>query len=472
MSSVPLSQLTSLPTYASCSTSRLKSLYSDFTYQKQSNPTSYSSNVEWWRRTLEGALLRGWLSESHNAAAVPDRLVLHANGVSFSDNFRVEGVGKPLSIPTVISELCSSKALIPFADFMNASRSIYDPGWLPYRIASVVVGKPLWWALGQLGIVDTQAGAFGDSSTAERWKKVKGNYVVVSLLERAAERILERQRRKSTGNIADVLYNVDGFREEFAACAFEGAPLSDSDIRVVLKFLERDKRTVVVKGEVIKFLEQGVSETPEVTAVDNGILALKTAVEKLQKQVDGLQHRIDERTRQISESLRQKRKEIALAQLRSRKQLEEVRQKRLESLNLLESTLLRVETSAGDIEIMKSYQSSTVTLREILSHQLLQRDKIDETMDAMASANADAREVDDAIQMGAEMAHAEAGVDESELEAELRALVQDVEKEKEEAAVQAQRDRLAAGGLTAPMHTPSSQKAAEEKPQQREPVEA
>ena len=132
---------------------------------------------------------------------------------------------------------------------MNASRSIYDPGWLPYRIASVVVGKPLWWALGQLGIVDTQAGAFGDSSTAERWKKVKGNYVVVSLLERAAERILERQRRKSTGNIADVLYNVDGFREEFDACAFEGAPLSDSDIRVVLKFLERDKRVVVVKGE-------------------------------------------------------------------------------------------------------------------------------------------------------------------------------------------------------------------------------
>ena len=102
MSSVPLSQLTSLPTYASCSTSRLKSLYSDFTYQKQSNPTSYSSNVEWWRRTLEGALLRGWLSESHNAAAAPNRLVLHANGVSFADNFRVEGVGKPLSIPTVI----------------------------------------------------------------------------------------------------------------------------------------------------------------------------------------------------------------------------------------------------------------------------------------------------------------------------------------------------------------------------------
>ena len=83
---------------------------------------------------------------------------------------------------------------------------------------------------------------------------------------------------------------------------------------------------------------------------------------------------------------------------------------------------------------MKSYESSTATLREILAHPLLQREKIDETMDAMASANADAREVDDAIQMGAEMAQADAGVDESELEAELQALVRDVEKEKGEAA--------------------------------------
>lgn len=209
------------------------------------------------------------------------------------------------------SELCGSKGLIPLADFLNASRTIYDPGWLPYRIASFVVGKPLWWALGQLGVVDTQASAFGDSGTAERWKKVKGDYVAVKLLEQAAERILERQRQKSTGNFADALYNAESFRTEFAGCAFENASLSDLDVKVILKFLERDKRAIVVKGEasphlrsrldwcllraqVIKFVEQGTTETLEVTAVDSGLLALKTAVQKLQAQVDGLQRRIDE----------------------------------------------------------------------------------------------------------------------------------------------------------------------------------
>ncbi|CDO68293.1 hypothetical protein BN946_scf184799.g20 [Trametes cinnabarina] len=492
MSSIPLSQLSSLPTYASASTSRLKSLYSDFTYQKHSNATSYSSNVEWWRRTLESALVRGWLSESHSSGTISDRLVLHATGVSFIEHFRVEGVGKPLSIPTVIvsaaawlrasgtthrrtslgkSELCNSKALIPLYDFLNASRSIYDPGWLPYRIASFVVGKPLWWALGQLGIVDAQDSTFGDSSTAERWKKVKGDYVVVSLLEGAAERILERQRQKSTGNIADALYTTDSFREEFSCCAFENASLSDLDLKVLLRFLERDKHAIVVKGEVIKFTELGTATASEVTAVDGGILALKTAVQKLQKQVDDLQTRIDERTRRISEDLRQKRKETALLHLRSRKQLEEVRRKRVESLHLLESTLLRVETSAGNIEIMRSYESSTVTLQEILSHPLLQREKIDETMDALASANADAREVDDAIQMGTEMAHPDAAVDDSELEAELAALVQDVEKGKADADAQVQRDRLEADKLTAPAHAPA-QLEIQDDTQQKEKVAA
>ncbi len=112
MSSVPSSQ-PALPTYASVTTSRLKSLYSDFTYQKHSNPTSYASNVEWWRHTLEAAQLQGWLSESRNptnSGASPDRLVLHAYGVALADKFRAEGVGKPLSIPTVIVSACISRA--------------------------------------------------------------------------------------------------------------------------------------------------------------------------------------------------------------------------------------------------------------------------------------------------------------------------------------------------------------------------
>lgn len=103
---------------------------------------------------------------------------------------------------------------------------------------------------------------------------------------------------------------------------------------------------------------------------------------------------------------------------------------------------------------MKSYESSTVTLRAILSHPSLQREKIDETMDAMASANADAKEIDEVIRINVDISHADAGIDESELEAELAALVKEVEIEKYEEERREKEKRLASGSLRVPSQTP------------------
>lgn len=44
--------------------------------------------------------------------------------------------------------------------------------------------------------------------------------------------------------------------------------------------------------QVIKFVDAGQSR--EVTAVDRGILELKSAVENLHAQIDNVQHKIDE----------------------------------------------------------------------------------------------------------------------------------------------------------------------------------
>ena len=112
---------------------------------------------------------------------------------------------------------------------------------------------------------------------------------------------------------------------------------------------------------------------------------------------------------------------------------------------------------------MKSYESSTATLRAILAHPLLQREKIDETMDALATANADAREVDDAIQLSVGMAQSDAGVDEDELEAELQALVSEVEVEKT-------RERLHAQELSTPVHPPPAEAATESDSREKVPV--
>lgn len=60
-------------------------------------------------------------------------------------------------------------------------------------------------------------------------------------------------------------------------------------------------------------------------------------------------------TKRISTALRQQQKSIALAHLRFKKSLEEVLTKRLGALQNLEATLMSVETAAGDIEVMVSF---------------------------------------------------------------------------------------------------------------------
>ena len=95
---------------------------------------------------------------------------------------------------------------------------------------------------------------------------------------------------------------------------------------------------------------------------------------------------------------------------------------------------------------MKAYNTSAATLRAVLAHPSLQRVKIEETMEALASANADAKEISD------ELAAQGVTVDDSEVEAELEGLVADVENERK---VQEQKEKEAKlTSLKAPKHVP------------------
>lgn len=109
---------------------------------------------------------------------------------------------------------------------------------------------------------------------------------------------------------------------------------------------------------------------------------------------------------------------------------------------------------------MKTYESSTATLKAILSHPSLQRDKIEETMDALATSTADAREIDDAIRMGEDMTAVDAGIDDMELEVELNALVEEAEKERAGAVEQAVVEKLHGIGVRIPEGAPVQAEAA------------
>jgi charged multivesicular body protein 7 len=82
---------------------------------------------------------------------------------------------------------------------------------------------------------------------------------------------------------------------------------------------------------------------------------------------------------------------------------------------------------------VRTYESSTATLRALLAHPSLQRDAVECTFDALADANADARELDEAVRAGIDVA-IDVGAspeDEDEIKAELATLQAEAEAEAE-----------------------------------------
>ncbi|KAG8707597.1 hypothetical protein FRC08_000397 [Ceratobasidium sp. 394] len=450
MSSSIHDYLSTLPEYKT-SSQRLQSLYSDLAKKKLSNPAGYTTNVEWWRRTLSEVTARGLQS-----AGV---LVLRADS-QLVDEFRWEKVGRPLGVGYALTSLSTpptsspaSAPLIPLARFLTLPYSIYVPeSGLAYRVASTVVGRPLWWALQQAGLAN------GDDVVKETW----GNFVILANLETAAKAILTAQRTKGAIGPSAALYSFASFREQFGSLAlpYPGASLSETDVRVLVKHLERDRGCVVLdsQADVIKFVEEGSSERETITSVDKGILEMSTTVNKLQEQIDEIQRQIEERAEKINAMLRKKQNDLALSLLRSRKQLEALLKQRLGALETVQTVLMKVETAAGDVTIMKAYETSTTTLKELLVDPRLQREHIDQTVDNMAETLANHKEVEDAIALGG--APSDPAEDE-ELANELQALVEENERESREAqaakereAERAREEKVAAELDRLKLHTP------------------
>lgn len=72
----------------------------------------------------------------------------------------------------------------------------------------------------------------------------------VDLVERAAENVLAKQDGRTGVSLAESLYSFEGFKEEFGSMALPGVTLSDTDVKVLVKYLQRDKRVLIADKEV------------------------------------------------------------------------------------------------------------------------------------------------------------------------------------------------------------------------------
>ncbi|KAE8227861.1 hypothetical protein CF326_g7227 [Tilletia indica] len=464
----------------------LPALYADLDSQRLSNPHAFTSSLDKWHSLLaDSSLLAVHFDTGSNSG---DRLVLHAED-HVQSQWSIRGLGRPLGLGTVISELAAQRQLVRLNDFLTSSQTMQSPTAAHIasssattaqtlgRIAARILTAPLWWSLSQIGIGGPSAGDEDLDGTGVRgegsafWKKnVRGDWVLWRNVERIASAVLEAHYA-SAATPLDHLYSPELLRTNLLPKAQQlltanvpssssaGITLSELDVRIVMKHLSRDRKLALVdsSSQVIKFAPSQLApgSIEKISETDRGVVQVRDAHTRLERQVSEVEARIADRDTRIRSALRAQPKQLAQAKsyLTSKKALEELLKRRLGALETMSSVLLKLEQASGDIEIMQAYSTSTSTLKALLSHPSLNLDKVEDTMAALSDALADQAEVDGVIRAGGEgIGGGMEGVDEDELERELAALEMESKEEKEKE--KERRQELA--GVSVPVGVPSS----------------
>ncbi|PLW23509.1 hypothetical protein PCASD_12043 [Puccinia coronata f. sp. avenae] len=444
---------------------RTESLYSDYSSARQSNPAGFHSNNATWQMILTDVLKYGLqpgaAQSQSQSQSQTDRLVLHLND-QLIESLRRPGVGKPygLACPlwslSSLSKPSSSAVLAPLNSFISSG------GWGPSHGIAFSMVRSLSWASRALtrGTILDPDQRFDQLELDQKLSLVKIDWVNLLLLRHAADRIIERYQQDFLGlsPSMECLFTHAQFEDQLAREIFpsaqSGLKLSSTDLGVLLKHLERDRRILTAEKNLIKFVVPAAIETaadgtkfssvgpPAISEVDRGVLSVKQTLQQLTQQTQTLSAQIDQRTQDAKQCIKNSQPEFAATHLKARKALKLVLTQRLGVLETLNGVYMKIEQASTDVEIMKAYESSAATLKSLLAAPTLAAGRVAQTMDQLADVLADQHEIDAAINQP--LPHdAAAEIDEQEIAAELARLV-----DAQDEPAQSKRDPLPSSATT------------------------
>jgi len=257
----------------------------------------------------------------------------------------------------------------------------------------------------------------------------------------AADQIIERYQQHFVGLSPGIecLYTRTQFEDQLTRDIFPSAQshpkLSSTDLSILLKHLERDRRILTAEKNLIKFvlpssIEAGREGTKyssigpaPINQVDRGVLSVKQTMQQLNQQIETLSAQIDQRTEEAKKCVKKAQPEMAAMQLKSRNGLKRVLSQRVGILETLNGVYMKIEQASTDVEIMKAYESSTKTLAGLLAAPTLQAERVSETMEALTEVLLDQQAVDGMIHDVPVDA-----VDEQDIAAELAGLLEAASK--------------------------------------------
>ncbi|KAK5709591.1 hypothetical protein LTR17_019675 [Elasticomyces elasticus] len=395
------------------SRARLASLYSDFRYQRQTNPDGYQANASAWLRALTAAAKAGLIPAQ--AGTQHDRFTVHT-GEELLRGLQTQEFGRPLALGSVLEDAVREKQLVPLRDFLDAKQSIYTKSWLPtpWQVMS--------WSLRQIGVI-------GREGTEDRL--VKGDFVVMANVEEAAKAVLDQASRTATSNTSRV-FSQDLFNATFSS-AIGVESLSQKDTSVLLTHLIRDRTAIAydTTSGTIKFKAPSETALPTIEQEDITIASLRTLITTLEPETEQLTQRISELDAKARQAVTQKQLITAKTALRQKKLAETKLQQRTATLMQTEEVYAKIEQAADQVEMVRVMEASSQTFKS-LNQKTGGVERVQDVMEGLRDEMANTEEIQNAIN------EVSVGVvDEGEVEDELEAM------EMAEREVVEQRERVA-----------------------------
>ncbi|PBP16830.1 putativeTRAPP complex protein TRS85 [Diplocarpon rosae] len=391
---------------------RLEDLYSDFAKTRTINPDGYQANTTAWLNGLSHAALAG---ACPSPSASPSHLTITISSPLLTA-LETREYGRPSALRAVIQEGIKSRQWIDYNEFMSSERSVYQRGWGRSLGASIPsVGDVLGWGLRQVGL--------GFVMGEERVRD--GRVVVMENLEGVGKSV--QKRIVGVRGRVDRIFSREAFREAYGSIEGVARTLSDTDIEVLLRFLEREEGVLVYDATTVKLKAPDSKAATAITEQDMTIASLKTLIKDLEAQTALLSTKIDEFNATAQEAVIKKNRVSALAALRSKKLAETTLTKRHGTLAQLEEVFSSIEQAASQIELVGVMEASAQVLTG-LNKEVGGVEKVDDVVEQLREQMALVDEVGNVV---VEAGQGHAVVDEQEVDDELEAMEREESKKVE-----------------------------------------
>jgi len=286
----------------------------------------------------------------------------------------------------------------------------------------------LHWGLRQVGLAGT--GSYEGNAGARKLKTA--TFVLVEALEKVAAQVLTA-REKGGQSLTDRIVSREAFAQDLAV--LRGASVPEEDLRVLLRFLERDKQALSYNDKTIKFKPPSLARPEPVTSQDTDIASLKALISALASQCTALSQRISSLTDIASSSVKAGNRVAALSALRSKKLAEKSLQQRSDTLHQLEEVFTRIEQAIDQVEIIKVMDASASVMRD-LNQKVGGVEAVENVVERLQEEMGKVDEVGKVLE---EPLNADAALDEGEIDDELEAM--EIEQKKAQEAVEAEKTR-------------------------------